>query len=456
MEPDRIYWEAAFHANVWAEMLLMGYILYRFASPFMKHKRGAGCAGVVYSLTMMALYVMPPYLDKFLAYAIGAFVAFLAMCRADKKNYTQKLFIAATFFSLRWFTYAMAEILYDKLYDFAEHTDYMAAHPEQCFALYIGVCVCYLAMGALFMAVGVRCILKAYTYKDAAMEKKELLVLVIPSFMGVAGYEVMAYYRSFYIGETGTTSDLYDVLALLYYAAALVAIVVMIVLYQSIKAGQEEKLQSELLAAQHESIRYHIGQVESLYENIRSLKHDMTNHILTLEGLYAADAEAAKGYSEDLKAALADMAGTIKSGNPVTDVILQEMKDAAEKRNIRFQSDFHYPAGSGIEAFDISVILNNALQNALEGAQGEANAQIAILSYRKNNAYMIEITNSFSGGLDWDARSGLPVTSKKKKDSHGYGLSNIRRVAEKYYGDIDIAVKDGEFCLSIMMLYHNT
>ena len=65
---------------------------------------------------------------------------------------------------------------------------------------------------------------------------------------------------------------------------------------------------------------------------------------------------------------------------------------------------------------------------------------------------MMEIRNSFSGSLRWDSQSGLPVTSKKKAEGHGYGLSNIRRVAEKYFGDIDIALEDGEFRLSIMLM----
>ena len=64
---------------------------------------------------------------------------------------------------------------------------------------------------------------------------------------------------------------------------------------------------------------------------------------------------------------------------------------------------------------------------------------------------MIEISNSFTGNLQWDTEKELPVTSKSK-EGHGYGLANIRRVAGKYSGDIDIVLKDGEFCLSIMLM----
>ncbi len=102
--------------------------------------------------------------------------------------------------------------------------------------------------------------------------------------------------------------------------------------------------------------------------------------------------------------------------------------------------------------FDISVILNNALQNALENAEKSEKPYISILSYRRNNAYMIEISNSFTGDLQWDTEKELPITSKRKLDGHGYGLANIRKMARKYSGDIDVVQMDGEFCLSIMLM----
>ena len=37
-----------------------------------------------------------------------------------------------------------------------------------------------------------------------------------------------------------------------------------------------------------------------------------------------------------------------------------------QMQKFHFRCDFHYPTGSDINAFDISVILNNALQNAVE------------------------------------------------------------------------------------------
>lgn len=436
-----------------AEMLITGYCLYRFVKPFMNHKRGAFYSGVSYILIMALLYRASFPMTAFWAYSIGMLAVLTVMCINDRRNYGQKVFLTVTFFSLRWFAQGVAEILYDHLYNWAEQTSYMRQHLNMWFALFVAVSISYQIFEFSFMAVSMWMILRTYFNKHAKMTRKEMLMLMLPSFEGLAGYEIMQYYRIFYIGKMGGLPEHVDLLVCLYYTISVITIIVFIVLYQKIRAKQEEKLQTELLAAQIDNIQRHITQVEDLYRNIRSIRHDMTNHILTLERLYAENQPKEAGkYSAELKAALTAATEEIKSGNPVTDVILQEQKVQAEKKKIQFRSDFHYPADSAINAFDISVILNNALQNAIENAEKTQAPCLSVRSYRRNNAYMIEIRNSFRGTLQWDAESGLPITSKCEKDGHGYGLSNIRKVARKYSGDLAIDVNENEFCLNIMLM----
>ena len=428
-------------------MYATGYLLYRFAKPFLENKKGAVCIGVAYFVTMLILYLVPVEINTFAAYSLGILSAFLAMCRIDRRNYKQKTFIAATFFSLHWLSEYMTRIITDAIYHIKVVSDAFYI-PEKHLAAKIfifgGVELLDTAMGFAILGISVRYIVKTCVYG------------ILIQYQTSSG---MSWMEPIY--------GLYNGLAFLHFGISIITIVVMTVLFQNIKARQEEKLQNELLAAQVDSIKKHIGQVESLYRNIRSIRHDMTNHILTLERLYAGNnRKEAMDYGEELKSALSRIAGEIKSGNPVTDVILQELKNEAEKRKIRFQSDFYFPTGTKINAFDVSVILNNALQNAMENilrfpAENAGKSEtpyISVLSYHRNNAYMIEISNSFTGNLQWDEERGLPVTSKEKTEgsgygqTHGHGLSNIRMVARKYSGDIVIDLKDDEFRLSIMLM----
>lgn len=432
-----------------AEIAVSGYFYVRLAKPFLKNKRGVFRISAVYFLILFLCHIISLHADYYVINGVAFSAGFCVMCRIDRRNHAQKVFLTVTFFSLHWFAFAMADILYDNVYHYAECTEFMAVHLELWLALYAGMLCLRLVAESVLIAIGVSCIVKAYTYKQAKMTKRELLMLCVPSFTGMAGFEILRYYRTFYIIENGKRTESYEALALLYYVVSAAAVVVVVMLYQRIQANQREKLQNELLAAQMESIRQHIGQVEQLYQNIRSMKHDMANHLLTIERLYAGDkADEAKAYSAELSVAFLEVAGDIRTGNPVTDVILQEQKNEAQKRKLQFHAAFQYPTETTANAFDVSIILNNALQNAVE----QAVQYVDVRSYRRNNAYMIEVRNDFQESLQWDMESGLPVTCKEKKDGHGYGLVNIRRVARKYDGDIDITLNDGEFCLSVMMM----
>lgn len=433
------------------EALMRGYCFYRLMKPFM---RRAFYVGVMYVLVILFLHLMPLYVNVYAAYVVSSAAVVCSCCLADRRNYRQKLFLVTVFFSINWLSAAMAEILYDNLYAFAENTEYMRSQPDMMWRLlYAGVCFCYLVLEFSFTAIGIWQVTKAYRNKSADMKTKELVMLSIPSFLGVMAYQMIRNYRGFYMMEGGESKAVYEFLSVLFCVVCVIAIVIVIVLYQDIMAKQEENRQAAALAMQIDNIKRHIGQVETLYQNIRGIKHDMTNHILTLERLYEDNrAKEAIAYGTELKTALTEMTGEIASGNAVTDVIVQEWQKEAQRHQISFRSEFYYPTGTDINAFDISVILNNALQNAVEYAQKSENPYLSVRSYHRNNAYMIEVCNSFDGEIRWDAESGLPATSKEKAEGHGYGLSNIRRVARKYSGDIVIDVKDGEFRLSIMLM----
>ncbi len=454
MDYLEIYYTILIYVNFILRTLLISYSLYWFARPFMKNKNGALFAGMAYFAVMFLLYLQPLVIDNFTAYGIGVLSAFAVMCRADCRNYCQKIFITSTFFSLRWISGYMSGIILKIIYEPAVNTEYMAKHLLLQFILSAGINVFIIIINFAVIMTGIRYIVKAYIYKSENMSIKELAILVLPSVTGMAGYGIMQCYQTYFNkAAIEAVTGIYNSLAILYCSISIVTIVVMIVLFQNIKAGQEEKLQNELLAAQVSNIKRHIGQVESFYQNIYSIKHDMARHIATLEKLCLGNkTEEARAYSSDLKAAFTGTAADIKSGNPVTDVILQEFKNETEKKNISFCSDFYYPVNSNANAFDISVILNNALQNAVENAEKSESPHIHIASYRRDNVFMIEVSNSFTGDLLWCTESGLPVTLKEKGNGHGYGLSNIRKIAQKYSGDIAIDLKKQKFYLSIMLI----
>ena len=100
----------------------------------------------------------------------------------------------------------------------------------------------------------------------------------------------------------------------------------------------------------------------------------------------------------------------------------------------------------------MSVILNNAVSNAIEAAVKSENPYIILSSCRRRNVYMIEVRNSFEGTAVINEESGLPETTKANKSGHGIGLVSIQNMAQKYFGGIDIRQENGEFLLNVMLM----
>ena len=65
---------------------------------------------------------------------------------------------------------------------------------------------------------------------------------------------------------------------------------------------------------------------------------------------------------------------------------------------------------------------------------------------------MLEVTNSIKNRVEIDDETGLPETIEKDNSNHGFGLINIRKVAQKYYGDIDISQTENTFTLTVMLM----
>ncbi|MNC60330.1 hypothetical protein D3C75_1102000 [compost metagenome] len=99
----------------------------------------------------------------------------------------------------------------------------------------------------------------------------------------------------------------------------------------------------------------------------------------------------------------------------------------------------------------MSVILHNALENAIEATKTIENAWIEVSSKQYKNSYLLTIRNPFVSKLEWGDNK-LPITTKREWIDHGIGLNNIREIARKYYGDIEIEVESSIFQINILLI----
>ncbi|MDE6063762.1 MAG: GHKL domain-containing protein, partial [Lachnospiraceae bacterium] len=425
--------------------------------PFLQNKKYGCLPGVVYAAVLLVLYVFPWYNGLRIVNLFGTASFFAAMYIVDKRNVGQKAFLAVTSYLLKWITGGFESVLWSMLSKYFLMSPYLTGKAVLSLIVF-GVlelvsCVAGFWIQIFFCSI----INRAYVCKKEDMTGRELVLILSPLLVILSGYFLFSYWEKAYVHDfkmyIEDVHPAYPWLLLCYQALSFAAMLTTIVIYQNIKEVRRKERENAVLSKEMETMQRHINEVEALYRDIRGLKHDMGNHVMILENLLAkGERKEAESYLMRLKEQ-GNTGGTgIKSGNLVTDVILMEKKKEAEAKGILFTCDFYYPQETQINAFDISVILHNALDNAIEGAAHCENSYIKLCSHRRKNAYLIEVSNSLAGEVVINEESGLPETTKEGSGEHGYGLVNIKQVAARYFGDIDIGQTGEEFKLTVLLM----
>ena len=244
--------------------------------------------------------------------------------------------------------------------------------------------------------------------------------------------------------------------AALFYAGVLAAIAS----WQKIMALQEESRKYFAAQQQIAALRQRIQEVEQFHDGIRQMKHEMKNHFANIKGL------AESGHYQDLEAYISKMDSSmnafqlsVKTGNAVTDVIVNDSRRTAAALGVSFQCAFSFPASGGYDAYDIGIILSNLLRNALEACERMQKGYrfLRLAGRQKKKFFLIETENSFDGEISFDPNTRLPVSLKKENTAretaalHGIGLSNVRREAQKYGGDVEIQIEGNQFRITVLL-----
>ena len=212
-----------------------------------------------------------------------------------------------------------------------------------------------------------------------------------------------------------------------------------------------KKIDKKIAAYQRELIETHYAEVDNMYRQIRSWRHDYRNHIQTMKA-YAAngDLEAIKHYLEELDTDLSTVDTVIKTGNPMTDAILNSKISLAKAKNIKVMADAHVPVKLSFSEIDLCCIIGNLFDNAIEASLKLPEEQRLIRVYMdmKNTQLYISFTN-FTAGKKL-VKVGKGFSSSKGAD-HGFGLVRMDAIVERLGGYLSRNSEEGAFTTEILL-----
>ena len=212
-----------------------------------------------------------------------------------------------------------------------------------------------------------------------------------------------------------------------------------------------KQIDKQLASYQQELIETHYREVENMYRQIRGWRHDYRNHIQTMKAYAASgDWEAIKNYLDLLDTDLNTVDTVIKTGNAMTDAILNSKISLAKSKDIQVTADAHIPVKLKTSEIDLCCIIGNLFDNAIDASMQLPADQRLIRVYMdmKGTQLYISFTN-FTAGKKMAKVGGLFRTTKG--EGHGFGLVRIDAIVERLEGYISRNSEDGAFTTEILL-----
>lgn len=224
-------------------------------------------------------------------------------------------------------------------------------------------------------------------------------------------------------------------------------------IYGRLSKTAELQKQNCIYEKQIELCKMHIQERAQMDVELREIQHNMKGHLICIkEYLDKKDEVALSTYLSGININFKDTRKICDTGNVVIDAIINTKYRECLKRNINFEIEIKIPCNNSFNNADLSVILENALENAVDATLKLPNKQRYIkvnISFHHYNL-LIEIKNSFDGNIK-KSLDGRYLTIKTDFKNHGIGLKSIERAASKYQGLVDPQILQNEFQLTILL-----
>ena len=448
--------------DIWkiAIQAVMFLVLWAAAFREKKSKRD-GIAAVLFILANIGIGFLP--CAGWVRYGVSAFVimGYAGICY--KKQIGKAVFVMLAFYNLHCLGFLIANSIYMKIMSvMMKRIDFLQNSYQQevdcCMA--VGMFCLIFAYSVLFVAMAL--ILYRFMKDAAIMAWQDVILLSILNFVGSMITRIISGLITVKIEEE--FFNFFDKKPDLLWEVPMIAVLIfigeaaLIYFWQQYRILLAERQKHFIEEQQVKAMKKRLEEAENFYGSIRKVRHEMKNHMANIKGLAGAgEYGEIEDYVRRMDETMQELEYKYVTGNAVTDVIINDKCRRAEKAGIRFDADFRY--GGEIPVFDMGIILNNLLDNAIEACEKlETGKGFIHLSLKQKKQFLLlEVENSFDGTVPVQTDGGLALPTTKQSilpgiiAEHGIGLENVRDVAEKYFGGVNIKVKGDVFHVTVML-----
>lgn len=250
--------------------------------------------------------------------------------------------------------------------------------------------------------------------------------------------------------QNSASTVMYTALTSLFFAMS----VILIYFYTEISKSYQRDSKLFLLENNFNTLQEQIAVQQQNNEKVRKLRHDMKNHLANIRSLIdngkiAAAVTLLDNTAENVNNAKAEM---IDTGNSFVDAIILSKTAVCREKNIDFSCSVQPLENIKIDAVDLSSLLSNLLDNAMEAAAQTTEPFVRLTIIKYNAYYTICVENSYKGKKFLKENMGVLISTKSDKALHGYGTQIISDIAQKYDGNYTWEAQENRFISTVIMI----
>lgn len=235
-------------------------------------------------------------------------------------------------------------------------------------------------------------------------------------------------------------------------AAVSVMLTNILTYYIFIKINNDIERETEIRAIKqkYENDKKYTYDVEKLYSKTCGIRHDIRHHFDVISGLLGDDNSKVREYMQSVTENHIETAKSlIRTGNEYFDAIANIKLAVCDKLGIKVQIRVMNHSLDHLKSDEIGIIFGNLFDNAIEAAKHTQDKRIELDVQTQGKRCSIQMINSIKESAIGSNRN--LTTTKEDKESHGYGIKNIKQIVKKYEGMINFFEEDHYFGCDILI-----
>jgi hypothetical protein len=216
----------------------------------------------------------------------------------------------------------------------------------------------------------------------------------------------------------------------------------------------EERMLQQLSKVRYEERKHSYDKAGVLDEQYKERIHNIKYYMKQI-GIYLEGGQYRKiaDILSELQLGIYKEEKDLICSNRFLNALLVDYRGVAKKNHV--QVDIFVEAGFNIEfmkEIDVTSILGNLLDNAMEAAKKCEKGLVSIALYMENSGSLsvCRIENNYMVG-ELRSEGNKLLTTKENPEWHGIGLQNVKRLVEEYSGYIQQEYEKGVYVTTIIL-----